>query len=389
MSTGSSIASRRRGFTLVELLVVIAIIGVLVGLLLPAVQTARESARRSACSNQLKQMALGCINFAAVKGPFPAASNWAAGHPWYSTQKSNCEWGANSFSFIARVLPFIEEQKLADDAFTWWTVTATSIWSNPANANGMQWQLSRGPGSASMSIGSDIRLPKIVCASDDMGRFYTRFYAPTSYRACGGDFIRAASSWTNTAGGEYANQRGRTANGADSMSRITDGLSNTILLGEAIIGNGGTVARQSFLVAASSYNDYVRPSLCVAASSVASSPTQGYHYPGGIWAMNEPGMTWFFTVQQPNSQRCSYADVSGDGPFYMTAPASSYHGGGAQVAMCDGAVRFLSDSIDNNGLPDNSGGGAGTGWPTKTEASRYGVLGALGTPAQGENLKTD
>jgi prepilin-type N-terminal cleavage/methylation domain-containing protein len=59
--------SHRAAFTLVELLVVIAIIGTLVGLLLPAVQAARESARRSACSNNLKQMGLGCQNYASAK----------------------------------------------------------------------------------------------------------------------------------------------------------------------------------------------------------------------------------------------------------------------------------------------------------------------------------
>lgn len=68
---------RRCAFTLVELLVVIAIIGVLVALLLPAVQAARESARRSQCLNNLKQMALGALNYESTKKRFPHGTyNW-------------------------------------------------------------------------------------------------------------------------------------------------------------------------------------------------------------------------------------------------------------------------------------------------------------------------
>ena len=67
--------SRRVGFTLVELLVVIAIIGVLIALLLPAVQSAREAARRTQCLNQMKQLALACLNYESQWKHFPAGVN--------------------------------------------------------------------------------------------------------------------------------------------------------------------------------------------------------------------------------------------------------------------------------------------------------------------------
>ena len=101
-------ASARSAFTLVELLVVIAIIGVLVALLLPAVQAARESARRMSCSNNLKQLSLGCHQHHDVYGMFPPG--WVQS-PFTVPQGEIVQGGHGYVPFI---LPYIEQQALAN-----------------------------------------------------------------------------------------------------------------------------------------------------------------------------------------------------------------------------------------------------------------------------------
>ena len=92
----------KRGFTLVELLVVIAIIGVLVGLLLPAVQAAREAARRTSCTNNLRQVALGTMMYQEATEYFPPAS------------RRTTETATRAFSYVALILPYMENTQLHD-----------------------------------------------------------------------------------------------------------------------------------------------------------------------------------------------------------------------------------------------------------------------------------
>jgi prepilin-type processing-associated H-X9-DG protein len=209
-------------------------------------------------------------------------------------------------------------------------------------------------------------------------------FGPTSYRASGADGIYGAEAWGDSDCAGTINSRlcPRSPNRIGRLSKIIDGRSKTIMLGEAIIGDGTADKRTNFIVASSSYNTSQRPSLCLSATTSPGTVTRGSHYPGGQWFMPQSGHTWFYTVQQPNSPRCSYATLSSYGNEAVVAPLSSYHGGGAQVAMCDGAVLFLTDTIDNSNLPDYSG----STYPTATEPTKYGVLGALGTAAQGETF---
>ena len=101
------------GFTLVELLVVIAIIGVLVALLLPAVQAAREAARRAQCTNNLRQLGLAAQNFVASEKYFPTAG---ASVSEFEDPPSHPGplYGYEYASWMFQVLPYIEQQNLAD-----------------------------------------------------------------------------------------------------------------------------------------------------------------------------------------------------------------------------------------------------------------------------------
>jgi len=350
--------ARVAGFTLVELLVVIAIIGTLVGLLLPAVQVAREAARRSSCQNSLKQLAIACINYESANNCYPMSRDFRNVTPTSVTNQTSLTDNARGWSFITHALPYMEEQKAYNDAVTGWK----------GKTNGLESYFFNGP-----------RIQALTCPSDGVANTSVPT-APTNYRACGGDAQWNLQSVGSYPDGKYTSSKDqgyhRCALGKGKSSRITDGLSKTVMLGEAVVGDGSADPRSGW-AGVSGYDYSVKPSTCQAATFTAQTTKIGYQ-----WWSSRTGHTWFYTVQQPNSPRCARSD-SNDSEFTgMTA--SSYHNSGAMVAMCDGAVLFIGDSIDVNNLPDYTGAGA-AGGPTPTEPSRYGVWGKMGTPAQGEN----
>ncbi len=135
---------QRSGFTLVELLVVIAIIGVLVALLLPAVQAAREAARRSQCSNNLKQLALGCLNFESSQKRLPRGSSF------------NSVQNTRPGTWVLDILPHIEAGTIADAIDYNKPMTDTTI--------------SSGKNVSNFQIATTTILPVFICPSDPVAQ---------------------------------------------------------------------------------------------------------------------------------------------------------------------------------------------------------------------------
>ncbi len=315
--------SRQAAFTLVELLVVIAIIGILVGLLLPAVQAAREAARRAQCVNNLKQQALAMHNHHDTFRRFPSAHQ--LGNTWYTTYKRQQAPGgiaANGYpnegpfwSWMTRISPFIEMTNLYN-AFDRRADSAAWPWFQKPNGVDLHATL----------------CPTFVCPSD----------------------FRGGAKWTDgvdsSALTSYLGVSGRNqfqeANGQDGvlyvnsgvkMGHITDGTSNTLMVGER---PPSSRLEYGWQWAGSGDSPYFG----------ACDVVLGVHERAGL-PTADPDFFRPGAVQDPNDAHRYH--------FW------SLHPGGSNWAIGDGSVRFLSYS---SGGPQAVGTTATPAVPTVVEA---------------------
>lgn len=400
---------QRPGFTLVELLVVIAIIGILVGLLLPAVQAAREAARRMSCSNNFKQLGIGIHNYHAAYKQLPthgSGTQPGTPGPWY---RSSDYGNRHRLSMLVPILPFIEQQ---------------ALWNEISNPNSK-----RTDGNTSAAVGTPTNpwpamgptpekiqyipwtteVPTYRCPSDPgvglpaLGR--------TNYAACLGD-----SSWLLHLANRN-NNRTRVTNGRSRQSNAAhrgffkplqeakfrdclDGLSNTIAMGEIITYLGdndirGQVtesARNRSAPGVSLGNIRNNPSVC----KPLIDPDRPrfwdpqYHMisralfaRGYRWADQGPFFTGCLTILSPNRELCGPYNTLGT---TLIATMSSRHQGGCHVLMGDGAVKFITDSIEAGDQTAGSVWLNGTGGQLPGSQSPYGLWGALGTRASNETI---
>ena len=329
----------RRGFTLIELLVVIAIIAVLIALLLPAVQSAREAARRSQCINNLKQLGLAAHNYHSSLGCFPVAAGKNAFegpgsfHPWTG-------WSAQ-----AMLLGYLEQAPLFNAAnFSW----------SPTNG-GAGWALN--------TTVADSVVAAFLCPSDG----YAGKANLNNYHASYGTTVEQGgfeSQQPSKSTGLYCQYT------AYNVADCTDGTSNTIAFGEALVGdkNGTTSAYRGnmglgasgpqvggFLLDAQSNPAAVIADLQTCATAFRNTTSGGIaDHRGMRWAYSATGYSMFNVLQTPNELKfngCRFGCSGGCDPSYgYSYGLSSNHSGGVNVAMGDGSVRFIKDSIDRKTL---------------------------------------
>ncbi|MEW4561049.1 DUF1559 domain-containing protein [Bremerella sp. JC770] len=303
-----SVRSRRspiskQGFTLVELLVVIAIIGVLIALLLPAVQQAREAARRMQCSNNLKQLGVALHNYHDTFNILPPA--FVDSNPEMNSPVDAVD-NRNSLAWSALILPFIEQSALHDQignetggfAFNWYDKNHDDNLSDPIDS-------------------AKVGLEAYSCPSDTMpliNSFRSNF-GKTNYK-------------TNAGNNAARDKKGiMWANSKLGFRDITDGTSNTMMIGEACANEESGV------------------------TNCGGDPCK---FTGGLWIGARktstayswhPGVTSHDVVSFGGWSANMLINRSGAnwGDDWIS---SSMHPGGIMSVQCDGSVRFLQENIE-------------------------------------------
>jgi prepilin-type N-terminal cleavage/methylation domain-containing protein/prepilin-type processing-associated H-X9-DG protein len=293
----------QRAFTLVELLVVIAIIGVLVALLLPAVQAAREAARRSQCSNNLKQFGLALHNYHDTFSCFPAGRT------------------SRELSTHAALLPFMEQTNVQN------LINFSARWNHASN------DAARGTFIAIFNCPSDPQTNMPIG------------WAGTSYRANQGSGLLWGNPPTSSSDPNYGYPAPNGVfylNSFRRMADLLDGTSQTAAFSEHPKGdfnNGQSSPTDTFWPRTNPTTADEAYAQCEALNPNDLS-LQRVSDVGAPWLQGYHSTTVYFHVGPPNSRSCMYP------PGRIGTSAASQHPGGVMVALCDGSVRFVSESIN-------------------------------------------
>lgn len=322
----SELRSRnRRGFTLVELLVVIAIIAILIALLLPAVQQAREAARRSSCVNNMKQLAVAMHNYHDQWGVFPIG----AMHSQTPGLSRNLDRGT---SFFVALLPFVEQASLYNELKD----SAAGGVGNTDIANNVNGQVFDGRRLSVLSCPSSA-LPQLT---DPLTTTPQGVMMPTYVGISGAATMSGGPNpdAEPTYNGVMASSGILVPNRSVSFSDVSDGSTNTMMLGEQSSYARDAAGNEIDLRSSNSHGAWV-------GSTGSGTPGDGAWFCTNFQSWNIT--TIRYPVNFLDATAAQAGGATGVGPEDgANRPVQSTHPSGANIALTDGSVRFISESVD-------------------------------------------
>ena len=315
----------RRGFTLIELLVVIAIIAVLIALLLPAVQQAREAARRTQCKNNLKQIGLAMHNYESVNLMFPPPTTYGGVN------------GAHGPTQWVRIMPYIEQGPIYQQITPYTDRILTSWWmgsTSPGQVTAIPplWQLV-----------NNFKPPMFRCPSSDLPETREEtgrgFHMTSCYVGIAGSSQHRTAD-PNGPGTSICSGGGIFTGGNPGvrMGQITDGTSNTMMVGEQ---SALPMTGANLRIAQGNSGMWMGGKNARTPNGPGTWSSTGTHNTGNANTdMRNYNIT---TVRQaPNPT----GNANFQNQNNCNTPLKSKHTGGIHALLCDGSTRFVSDSVD-------------------------------------------
>ncbi len=323
-------AKARQAFTLIELLVVIAIIAILIGLLVPAVQKVRESAARTQCINNLKQLGLACHAYHDAIGRFPGGGTYTQ-----RTGNAAIDCHTPQGSWLVYTLPYMEQTALHSRIKPYLGKYNASWPADPQN-DGIAMAVNAGVLPATLPFG---RCPSDPFDSSAPVCNYVGSMGPQCMgggpyeQYCDGANFSPALGYGPSAamgsGTDITRLRGMFNRRGDAvkMAMVTDGSSNTILIGETLAGEQG-------------YNGIW---------DAASWQGREFHLKGMFYARNwadaEGGNAHCTTIIPINNTTLPCPGPCDD--YTISFGFKSKHTGGANFVFADGSVHFLTQGINH------------------------------------------